>query len=253
MNLKELIFGKGASSGGEGGVYRDSIQAWLPIKNIIGGVVITKDNRFVKILELLPVNIYLKSANDRQNIVSSFAAYLKIAPNDLQMVARTLPADTQAYVEQMRRFAEQEENEDCREMIEDNIQEIGYGIASDAMRHRFFLVFQYEANMRAKHNTAKAILQRLNEEADTARRYLDACELEVLEPLYSDNFVLKLLYEILNKLIVTKSLEDGNILCCYVPYTVKLDLAVVMDNDIPNAFDMRPLDLFFCRASVLLG
>ncbi len=192
MNLKELIFGKGASSGGEGGVYRDSIQAWLPIKNIIGGVVITKDNRFVKILELLPVNIYLKSANDRQNIVSSFAAYLKIAPNDLQMVARTLPADTQAYVEQ-------EENEDCREMIEDNIQEIGYGIASDAMRHRFFLVFQYEANMRAKHNTAKAILQRLNEEADTARRYLDACELEVLEPLYSDNFVLKLLYEILNK------------------------------------------------------
>lgn len=145
MNLKELIFGKGASSGGEDGVYRDSIQAWLPIKNIIGGVVITKDDRFVKILELLPVNVYLKSANDRQNIVSSFAAYLKIAPNDLQMVARTLPADTQAYVEQMRRFAEQEENEDCREMIEDNIQEIGYGIASDAMRHRFFLVFQYEA------------------------------------------------------------------------------------------------------------
>ena len=54
-------------------------------------------------------------------------------------------------------------------------------------------------NMRAKHNTAKAILQRLNEEADTARRYLDACELEVLEPRYSDNFVVKLLYEILNK------------------------------------------------------
>ena len=42
MNLKELIFGKGASSGGEGGVYRDSIQAWLPIKNIIGGVVIPR-------------------------------------------------------------------------------------------------------------------------------------------------------------------------------------------------------------------
>lgn len=102
MNLKDLIFGGGVKSGGDGGTYRDSIQAWLPIKNIIGGVVITKDGRFVKILELLPVNIYLKSPNDRQNIISSFAAYLKIAPNDLQMVARTLPADTQAYVEQIR-------------------------------------------------------------------------------------------------------------------------------------------------------
>lgn len=199
VNLKDLIFGGGVKSGGDGGTYRDSIQAWLPIKNIIGGVVITKDGRFVKILELLPVNIYLKSPNDRQNIISSFAAYLKIAPNDLQMVARTLPADTQAYVEQMQRYAEKEDNEACREMIEDNIQEIGNGIASDAMRHRFFLVFQYEAGMRAKRNTVDSIIQRLNEEADTARRYLDVCELEVLEPQYSDNFVLKLLYEILSK------------------------------------------------------
>lgn len=30
-------------------------------------------------------------------------------------------------------------------------------------------------------------------------QYLDVCELEVLEPRYSDNFVLKLLYEILSK------------------------------------------------------
>lgn len=96
-------------------------------------------------------------------------------------------------------YAEKEDNEACREMIEDNIQEIGNGIASDAMRHRFFLVFQYEASMRAKRNTVDSIIQRLNEEADTARRYLDVCELEVLEPRYSDNFVLKLLYEILSK------------------------------------------------------
>ena len=199
MNLKELLFGGGVQSGESGGAYRDSIQAWLPIKNIIGGVVITKDNRFVKILEVLPVNIYLKSSNDRQNIISSFAAYLKIAPDDLQMVARTLPADTQAYVEQMHRYAENEDNEACREMIEDNIQEIGLGIASNAMRHRFFLVFQYEAGMRGKRNTVQAIVQRLNEEADTARRYLDLCELEVLEPRYCDNFILNLLYEILSK------------------------------------------------------
>ena len=199
MNLKELLFGGGVQSGDSGGAYRDSIQAWLPIKNIIGGVVITKDNRFVKILEVLPVNIYLKSAIDRQNIISSFASYLQIAPDELQMIARTLPADTQAYVEQMQRYAGQEENEACREMIEDNIREIGHGIAGGAMRHRFFLVFQYEAKMRAKRNTIKGIIQRLNEEADTARRYLDICELEVLEPRYTDDFVLKLLYEILNK------------------------------------------------------
>ena len=72
-------------------------------------------------------------------------------------------------------------------------------MASDAIRHRFFLIFQYEPRMKSKGNSVAAIIQRLNEEADTARRYLDVCELEVLEPRYSDDFVLKLLYEIINK------------------------------------------------------
>jgi len=199
VNVKELIFGGGVKTSAGGGAWRDSIQAWLPIKNIVGGVVVTKDNRFVKILEVLPVNIYLKSPNDRQNIIASYASWLKIAPDNLQLEARTLPADTAAYVDRMREYAEHEENPSCREMIEDNITEIGEGVASDAIRHRFFLIFQYEAGMKAKRNTTAGIIQRLNEEADTARRYLDICELEVLEPRFSDDFVLKLLYEIINK------------------------------------------------------
>ena len=199
MNIKELIFGGSVKAAGGGGAYRDSIQAWLPIQNIIGGVAVTRDNRFIKILEVLPVNIYLKSPSDRQNIISSFAAYLKIAPDSFQLQARTLPADTGEYVERMKQYAGEEENESCREMIEDNIREIGQGVASDAIRHRFFLIFQYEAGMKAAGYTAAAIIQRLNEEADTARRYLDVCELEVLDPQYSDDFILKLLYEIINK------------------------------------------------------
>ena len=199
MNVKELIFGGGVKTSAGGGAWRDSIQAWLPIKNIVGGVVVTRDNRFIKILEVLPVNIYLKSPNDRQNIIASYASWLKIAPDNIQLEARTLPADIAAYVARMREYVSQEENESCREMIEDNIAQIGEGVASDALRHRFFLIFQYEAGMRAKRNTTAGIIQRLNEEADTARRYLDMCELEVLEPPFSDDFILKLLYEIINK------------------------------------------------------
>ena len=208
MNVKELIFGGSTKPAAANGAYRDSIQAWLPIKNIVS-VVITRDNRFIKILEVLPVNIYLKSPNDRQNIISSYAAYLKIAPNDIMLQARTLPADTAEYVERMKKYAEQEENPSCREMIEDNIQEIGQGVASDAIRHRFFLIFQYEAHMKSKGGSVAAVLQRLNEEADTARRYLDVCKLEVLEPRYSDDFVLKLLYEIIN-IVKTVEKRYGN-------------------------------------------
>ena len=199
MGLKEMLFGAPAQSSGAGDAFPDSIQAWLPIKNIIGGVVITKDNRFIKILEVLPVNIYLVSPADRQAIIEAYAAYLKIAPSSMAVEVRTLTADTSEYVERMKKYAEAEENENCREMIEDNIREIGEGIARDALWHRFFIIFEYEMQMKAKRNTVRGIVDRLNEEADTARRYLDVCELEVLEPRYMDNFMLKLLYEIINK------------------------------------------------------
>ena len=199
MNLKQLLFGGGVQNVAGGGGYRDSIQAWLPIKNIIGGAIVTKDNRFVKIIEILPVNFYLKSPADQQNVITAFASYLKIAPNALQIMVLTQKADMADYVARMKTCAETEANELCHSMIEDNIQEISRLGSDGAITHRFFLAFQYEPQMKAKRNTAKAIAQRLAEEADTARRYLDLCGLEVLEPRYTDNAVLELLYEILNK------------------------------------------------------
>ncbi len=199
MNLKQAIFGGKIQHINENNSYRDSIQAWLPIKNIIGGTLITKDNRFVKIIEILPVNFYLKSPNDRQNIVSAFASYLKIAPNTLQIIVFTQKADMADYVSRMRECAEVESDELCRSMIEDNVEEISRFGSDGAITHRFFMVFEYEPQMKAKRNTVKLIAQRLMEEADTARRYLDLCGLEVLEPRFSDNAVLELLYEIINK------------------------------------------------------
>lgn len=200
MNLKSLIFGGGVKDlTGAGGVYAGSIQDWLPVKSIYNGVVITKDKRFVKVLEVLPVNFYLKSPADQQNIIVSFASYLKVAPNTLQILVVTQKADMAAYVARMRECGQAEENEKCRAMIEDNVAEIARLGEGDAIAHRFFLAFQYEPQMKARRNTVRSITERLQDEAEVARRYLDVCGLEVIEPHYADNAVLELLYELLCK------------------------------------------------------
>ena len=47
MKLKELIFGDSAKNHDSTEAnYIGSSQAWLPVKKVIGGVVITKDNRY---------------------------------------------------------------------------------------------------------------------------------------------------------------------------------------------------------------
>lgn len=200
MNLKNLIFGGNvAGTDGRNGSYSGSIQEWLPIQNIVRGMVVTKDRRFVKILEVLPVNFYLKSDMERKNIIFSYASYLKIAPDSLQIRIVTQKADMEYYVAKMRGYCAQEPNEQCRAMIEDNIREVTRVADTEAITHRFFLIFQYEPRMRARGNSVGGIAERLNDESDTARRYLDMCGLELLEPDYADNCLLELLYELINK------------------------------------------------------
>jgi hypothetical protein len=211
MGLKELIFG-GAVKGynDAGGEFEGSIQDWLPVKNIIGGTIITKDHRFVKIIELLPVNFHLKTPHEQQTIIYYFASYLKIAPNSLQVRVVTQRLDLESYVAQMRRHHDAEEIEKCKDMIEDNISEVTYIVANEMTSHRFFIIFQYEPQMKGRGGTVRAIADKLNEEADTARRYLDLCGLEMLEPDFADNAVLELLYETINKSTARRvKLPDG--------------------------------------------
>jgi len=201
MNLKELIFGKNIRPEGvnTGGRYANSVQKWLPIADIRDGVVITTDGRFIKILEALPVNFYLKSTAEQQNIIFYFASYLKIAPDNIQILAVTQKADIEAYIRRMKLLHEEETDISCREMIEDNISEVEYLADREALTRRFFIVIQYEQRMRVRGNSFSAIIQRLNEEADTARHYLDMCGLEVLQPEYSDLFLCETLYALLNR------------------------------------------------------
>jgi hypothetical protein len=198
--LKERIFGGGVQGlDTASGEFAGSIQEWLPVKNIVDGVVITKDRRFVKIVETLPVNFHLKTPSEQQTIIHYFASYLKIAPDSLQIRVVTQRLDLEGYVRKMRAYGEKEPNENCRAMIADNIAEVSYIAANEVTTHRFLIVFQYAPQMKARNQTVRAIAARLNEEADTARRYLDLCGLELLDPDYMDNAVLEVLYELINK------------------------------------------------------
>lgn len=195
MNLKNAIFG-GSVTGisDRSGAYDGSIQAWLPIKDIVQGVVVTRDKRFVKILELLPVNFYTMSSMDKSAAIEDFAAYLKIAPANLQINVLTQPFDLDGYLKLLRGYLERETNEQCRLMLEESMDYVPQLVEREALTHRFFLSFSYDPSMKAPDHTPEAIAAVLNEKAEVARRYLDRCGVAVLEPEYADNFILELFY-----------------------------------------------------------
>ncbi|MDR2559036.1 MAG: hypothetical protein LBC86_05780, partial [Oscillospiraceae bacterium] len=193
-DIKSLFFGKQpeydspVNSTGSG---LGAASAFIPVKDIRDGIIITADNRYIKVLEVLPVNFYLKSAIEQQNIVHYFANCLKIAPYNLQIIVQTGKADIDAYCANMEELHDNEENINCREMIYENAQLVNYLAVNEAITHRFFLVFQYENTTGA--SSYEAILKSLDDHVNNAKGYLDYCGLEFVSHVNPDDFLRQML------------------------------------------------------------
>ena len=129
MKLKEIFQNKKSE---EINYYENSTQKWLPISEFRDGIVVMKDGRYVKVIEVLPVNFYLKSETEQQNIIYYYASYLKIAPDNMQIRVLTQKADISTYLERLEHFLETENNDECRKMMVDEInfvEQLSYNVA----------------------------------------------------------------------------------------------------------------------------
>lgn len=56
-----------------------------PIKDIRGGMIITNDNRYIRIMEISPINFQLKAPIEQNKVTNAFESFLRIAPDNFQM------------------------------------------------------------------------------------------------------------------------------------------------------------------------
>ena len=171
---------------------------YLPIEKIANGIIYTKDHRFVKVVEVVPINFMLRSAREQRNIIYSFVSYLKISPIKLQIKVLTRRADIDRHLDTVRREMAQEENEQCRLMQEDYLSFVQQVGSHEAVTRRFFLIFEYEPwnNTRRSEQEDEAI-QSLQNAVHTASNYLRQCGNEVIVPENEDEFTVDVLYNLL--------------------------------------------------------
>ena len=103
-------------------IFLNPVAEYFPIEKIENGIIYTKDRRFVKIVEVIPINFLLRSTREQRNIIYSFVSYLKISPIRVQFKVLTRRADINLHMETVRREMEVETNEQCRLMQEDYLQ-----------------------------------------------------------------------------------------------------------------------------------
>ena len=143
LDLKSLLLGTSKETTVPGSRFPNGTQSLVPVVDIRQGVLITEDGRYIKVLEILPTNFYLKSRVEQQNILYYLSSYLKIAPPSLQILVTTQRADIDAYCAQMEQYYNAETSEACKEMIVEDVQLVDYLAATEIVTRRFYLIFAY--------------------------------------------------------------------------------------------------------------
>ena len=175
------------------------VQDYLPIKDLKNGIIETTDGRYIKILEIEPINFTLRSDEEQFNIIASFASWLKISPMRLQFKSITRKADSDKHIAMVRKELEQEENPQCRELGEDYIRLIKDVGSREALTRRFFLVFQYEAIGRNESDDYAKIYGMLQTAEQNARAYFTQCGNSIVQPKDPDEAVAEILYMFFNR------------------------------------------------------
>ena len=86
----------------------NALADYIPIEKIEHGVIYTRDHRYVKVVEVVPVNFLLRSAREQRSIIYSFISYLKIAPVKVQFKALTKRADINRHLDiRLVRYADE--------------------------------------------------------------------------------------------------------------------------------------------------
>jgi len=178
---------------------RQSMQSFSPIKDVQDGIIITKNGRYIKILEFSPINFLLRSAKEQELIISQFATMLKQAPGKIQFKVLTKKADVEKHISKLYKEVSAEKNMSCKKLMLEHINMIREVGEKESVSRRFFIIFEYEnynPNRRATFNEIRAQIETVSQRIKNG---MLQCGNEFIEPENDHEYYLEILYSIFSR------------------------------------------------------
>lgn len=130
------------------GKTKEYLQTWSDIKDIKYEMIITKDKRYLTILEVGPINYHLRSIKEQNNIILQFYGWLKIIPRRVQFIVEADAINPNALIQNILKNTKDEKEEGILELRDDYINNTIKRLSSeDTMSKSFLVVLEYEKNI----------------------------------------------------------------------------------------------------------
>ncbi|MCI8481644.1 MAG: hypothetical protein HFJ27_00705 [Clostridia bacterium] len=156
-----------------------SIQEWLPILQILkNGILQLKENRYIKIIKITPVNYNLKSDLEKEAILNSYEILLKTCHFNMQILIQSDKEDLQNHIKKIKQETEKIKNQNLQLLSENYINFIQTKNKEQHSSSKNFYIILEKFNIQNKNsmtNFQEIIIQELNENYLKVKECLSRC------------------------------------------------------------------------------
>ena len=179
----------------------NSVQNFLPYDNVLNnGIIKLKNNSYVKIIKIIPINYNLKSNLEKEAILNSYKIFLKTCNFDIQILIQSNKEDLSKHISKIKNKME-EENENIK-LLSNNyinfIQKINKSKKSSS-KNFYIIVKEIPENKKQKidENLEKIIFDKLNDKYFNIKECLARCGNKA-QDISDKKTALKILYSFFN-------------------------------------------------------
>ena len=179
----------------------NSVQNWLPFDKVLeNGIIKLKDNSYVKIIKIIPINFNLKSNLEKEAILNSYKIFLKTCNFDIQILIQSNKEDLSKHISKIKNQIK-EENKNLKLLSNkyiNFIQKINKNKKSSS-KNFYILIKEFPENKKQKinENSEKIIFDKLNDKYFSIKECLSRCGNTVMD-ISDKNISEKILYSFFN-------------------------------------------------------
>ena len=179
-----------------------SVQDWIDIEEILeNGTIKLKNNKYVKILKINPINFNLKSNLEKESILASYKIFLKTCNFDIQILIQSNKENLQNNILNIKNNLNKENKKYLNEIAEDYIKFINkINSLKTSSSKDFYIII---SNEKSVENNEDIINDELNEKFLKIKECLTRCGNKVIN-LNNKREVQEIIFSFLNSRIYLK-------------------------------------------------
>lgn len=180
-------------------------QDYIPIKKMYDSLIETKDGRFIRIVEILPVNFESKTVSEKDDIIHDFRDWLAISPINIQIKIITEDSDPRKMVGDIMSRYQRDQDYAVEKLVMSYTGLLNSLGSQGAVSKKFYMIIEYEPKATSKKNPEiEDIIIELESAINNIANYFSrmGCSVSLLRDSYNTNSeqmaVMEFLYKLLN-------------------------------------------------------